>query len=586
MKIIATFLFNGKNYVIYLKGDNVIFGYFNNGDIDNKLNSDEMSMLYCVYDQIRVQPSTSVFCGMYQINGNDFKIFMDTRNSMYSFLLNKDGKDSIPSEEQLKFLNNYYNHQKLVFNICSDDIKKFVKSGGIFFFRVVKIYVICIIVPVCSCLAFNALPDLTKFNVKYQLASISAKDLTELNKNYEYEDLIAAINQNKKLPDEDKKFLIESLALEFNENKEYMDIEAVIKKLKTLDVDYIKSFTYDNKLKKYVRIPREEGVTGIYIYLLNKIRLYDSVDEKEISENYISQPFTLAQVSKSCYFHEANHVLTNETWESVVSDLVEALRLSDTSFEFYNDIVESMQPINNNTLLLELTDELFSREYFSEYNDNNQLAEEHTGYQSKMPYIYALAELLDEKTLREYKYNTNSDIIISALLKIDDNKEKAYELITSINSIDMYTYNYTKAFYDENGDMKDMNSDEEEEFIKASREQKNNYKKIHDSFAYFYEKKYHRDMSDDMIMLSYFMNTGVATAEERQKVLDFLGIEEFYYINGVQPKGYLSSYYKEKNPGVTIYYGTSKESLEDNLSSIVIDDNNRYLEDLENRIKM
>jgi hypothetical protein len=52
-----------------------------------------------------------------------------------------------------------------------------------------------------------------------------------------------------------------------------------------------------------------------------------------------------------------------------------------------------------------------------------------------MAYIFALAEILPEEVLREYKFNENESILISGLLSIENNIEEAYKLIDSINSV-------------------------------------------------------------------------------------------------------------------------------------------------------
>ncbi len=109
--------------------------------------------------------------------------------------------------------------------------------------------------------------------------------------------------------------------------------------------------------------------------------------------------------------------------------------------------------------------------------------------------MYCLIEILSPEILREYKFNDDDSILTEGLLKISNNKEEAYQLMTSLRSINLY-----------------------KNLIEIDQEEIENYQKIYDELAYFFKAKYHRDMANDRKMLIYLYNTPVLTEEQRQKV--------------------------------------------------------------------
>lgn len=76
--------------------------------------------------------------------------------------------------------------------------------------------------------------------------------------------------------------------------------------------------------------------------------------------------------------------------------------------------------------------------------------------------MYCLIEILSPETLREYKFNDDDSILTEGLLKISNNKEEAYQLMTSLRSINLY-----------------------KNLIEIDQEEIENYQKIYDGLAYF-----------------------------------------------------------------------------------------------------
>ena len=169
-----------------------------------------------------------------------------------------------------------------------------------------------------------------------------------------------------------------------------------------------------------------------------------------------------------------------------------------------------------------------------EYCQENDYVQQYQGYEKEMVYVYGLAEILSDDILRKYKFNDNQSILISGLLEIDNNIEEVYKLISSINSVN-------------------INDNKNEE------EKKENYRKIHDGYSYFYEKKYNKKMFDDFDMLLYFYGTPIQTDEERDYIRKYLEMEDYDEIIKVIPKGYVSEFYKKNYPNVQVEYTKSGE---------------------------
>ncbi len=137
-----------------------------------------------------------------------------------------------------------------------------------------------------------------------------------------------------------------------------------------------------------------------------------------------------------------------------------------------------------------------------------------------MIYAYAFAELLPEDTLRKYKFYENNNILISALLEIDDNFDQVYKLLNSLK-------------------IENINQRQKE---------------FHDSYEYFYEKKYGEKIYTNTNLMLYFYNTLVQNSEEKRIIEEYLKENEIDNVYRIIPKGYFSKEYKKANPYITIIY--------------------------------
>lgn len=422
-------------------------------------------------------------------------------------------------------------NRNIVAKIHKDKSEK-VPNGPFYFLKwIFKVECIILIVFFVIGIVSKLIPEKSKFVMKYNIEKYFYDDVQ--NENYSYTDVIKAIESNPHISSEDKNFISNSLKKEIEENINYIDLETLIKKLETLKISYYKKYDYNKKTGKYELLnPKinSMNIMGNYNIAINRIDLYEELDEKNISKNYEKEVFDVVKANKGVYFHELNHVMTKKSLSTKMNSLSQNVNTQkiDGRSKFSINFADSIRIIHKNTFS-EMINELFTREYFDEYLQLNNEGKIYKSYEEYMIYAYALAEILPEETLREYKFNDNESILISGLLDIDNNIEEVYKLISSINTIILSD---------------DKISDKNEQY----------YKNIHDGYAYFYEKKYNKNMKEDIEMLLYFYGTPMQTEEERKIVRDFLKMDNYDEILNIEPKGYFSKDYKNKHKHIKVKY--------------------------------
>ena len=598
INIIAIINYNQKNYCIYQINDNIGYAVFCNEKLEFNIDINDIEMLNKFYNLIRYNHNYSVFCGSYRIKRNEFEIYQDTRSNLYTFVLKKNDKRYIPTEEDTILLNSYFNDENFVYynqnqkNTKNSNtnkqskplkfIKKILKVGGITVVALIS----------AATLTYN-LPQDVKSNLDYELGKTFRTDLTKKDKSYTFEDLKSAIDSNANISEEEKLFIKEVFEAEFEENKEYMDIATIIRRLKTLKIQYEKYYTYNEKTGKY-EITHENdkywGASAWYSALNNKMTcLEDEYSESEIEEKK-DEPFGFNEVDKSTYYHELNHLFTKDGLDSALSMMSENLEFLEytdyirTNSGIFENISDDMQRNCNTSIFRETINEIFNQEYVDKYYQRTQDEKRNEGYHDDWPYMYCLAEILSLDALKEYKFNDNDSIITEALLNISDNKTEAYKFMTSLKSLNLYDNLVWRAKTNNNVDefmesgISLLQAEKTEEVKQAKQEQTENYKRIHDGFAYFYKAKYNKDMSNDMNILIYLYNTPILTDEEKKKVTNFLNLPETTERVRFKAKGYFAKDYIEAHPYVTVTYLKGKDFSKIKRVTMTIDNDNRYLE--------
>lgn len=595
INIIAIINYNQKNYCIYQINDNIGYAVFCNKELKFNIDSNDIEMLNKFYNLIRYNHNYSVFCGSYRIKRNEFEIYQDTRSNLYTFVLKKNDKRYIPTEEDTILLNSYFNDENFVYynqnqeNTKNSNTKKQSKPLK-FIKKILKVSGITVVALISAATLIYNLPQDVKSNLDYELGKTFRTDLTKKDKSYTFEDLKSAIDSNANISEEEKLFIKEVFEAEFEENKEYMDIATIIRRLKTLKIQYEKYYTYNEKTGEYELThgnDRFRNAYASYDVLKNKITCFEHKYSESKIEEKKDEPFGFNEVSKSSYYHELNHLFTKEGLDSALSECSEILgflELEDyirTNSGIFENVSDDMQRNCNTSIFRETINEIFNQEYVDKYYQRTQHERRDRGYRGDLAYMYCLAEILSLDALKEYKFNDNDSIITEELLNISDNKTEAYKFMTSLKSLKLYNNLVWRAATNNNVDefmesgISLRRAEKTEEVKQVKQEQTENYKRIHDGFAYFYKAKYNKDMSNDMNILIYLYNTSVLTDEEKKKVTNFLNLSETPLSIRFEAKGYFAKDYIEAHPYVTVTYLDDKDFSD---VTMTIDKDNRYLE--------
>lgn len=324
IKIIAIINYKQKNYGIYQKNGKINYAIIQNGEFKFELKSKEKEILDKFYNLISYNSNYSVYCGNYQIKQKEFEIYQDTRSKLYTFVLNKNNKRYIPDQEDIILLNTYFNDEKFVYYHPKQENNKKTKTLK-FFKRVLVEGGMAAIALISTAVLTYHIPQNVKSNIDYVVGKSLRKDLTKEDKSYTFEDIKVAIDSNGNISEQEKRFMEEVFEAEFEENKEYMCLEMVIRRLKTLRIQYDKPYTDIEKTKEdeLAHDKLLPSVTAYYNCLNNKITcLEGSYLEFEVEEKK-EEPFGFKEVEKSTYFHEFNHVLTKYGIDSIFTQLSE-----------------------------------------------------------------------------------------------------------------------------------------------------------------------------------------------------------------------------------------------------------------------
>lgn len=297
-----------------------------------------------------------------------------------------------------------------------NNYKEVQKESGPFYFlmRFFKILFLIIMTLLLILLIIELIPKKEKMYFRYMLGKNIIHNNSNIKNDYSFQNIINSVNSNKYLDSENKKFIIESLRKEIEENYKYIDIRKCSQRLKTLKVNF-ESIKEDKQDSKGIHF------AGNYNQFSNTIYIYDTKPN-----------LSLENCNKQSYFHELNHLI------------------STNSFKSFFEI----------DILSETLNEIFTREYF-----NEEINQELDGYDKLIDYAYAFAELLPDDTLRKYKFYEDENILIEALLEIDNNFDEVYKLLNSLN-------------------LENINNSNQD---------------FYDSYNYFYERKYDKRIEEDEI---------------------------------------------------------------------------------------
>ena len=514
---------NNKNYLVYLKDKILSFGYIDNNQIKNDLSNDELIDIKSIYNLLVGNKKDLVKLSSSKINNSLIAFFYNPNNHLYSFYEEKDNTYIKPNKDLIINLNMLFNnHEGILYEkddkISPSDVYKIIIKKG------TKV----IVVSVLASLVLSYLPSMpankTLFKIDYALDSMyKDPNLVYDNTSYSFTDVKNVIDKNENLTDEEKEFLY-GIQKEIDENVEYIDINKLKDNLANLSIKYNSSYK-NNKNKQDVLI--NYNVLGSYTYMgINKgsIDLYDSM---------FYHSTNLEDTNKATLIHELNHVLNNKP---------NLLSISGVQGNVIGGAYSVFDVEAN--VLNEMVNELFAREYGIYFNNEDEFK----GYDDLMPVMYALAEIIDEDTLRRYKFNSDDYYINNYFASIGVEDCYVYTLYKDLN------LSYNKSLTDE--------------------EKKDNNQEIYNIIKYMYEKKYGMNMDNDLLMMSYFYQSKYVSDEFNRKFEELVGIDDMVVVN---PKGYFASDYIKEHQTVDVYkYAENSDEVFVKIYSI--DEENRFID--------
>lgn len=525
MNVIKLFEFkdNNKNYIVYLKDKVLLFGYEVDNQIKNDLSNDELINIRSIYNLLVGSKENLIKLSSSKINNSLIAFFYNPNNHLYSFFEEKNNTYIKPSKNILVNLNLLFNnHEGILYdkndeNKSNDVYKIIIKKGS----KVIVVFVL-------ASLVLSYLPSMpankTLFKIDYALDNMyKDPNLVYDNTSYSFDSVKEVIDSNDNLTDEEKIFLY-GMKKEIDENIDYIDIDKLKNNLANLSIKYNSAYK-DSKNKQDVLI--NYNVLGSYTYMgINKgsIDLYDSMFYHSTS---------LEDANKATLIHELNHVLNNKP---------NLLSISG----YQGNVVGKAYSVFDveGNVLNEMVNELFAREYSTNFANNDDF----NGYDDLMPVMYALAEIIDEDTLRRYKFNSDDYYINNYFKSIGVEENYVYSLYKDLN------LSYSACLTEE--------------------EKKNNNQEIYNIIKYMYEKKYGVNMENDLLMMSYFYHSNYATSKLNKQFEEIVNVDDIVV---VRPKGYFSSDYINQHQTVDIYkYAENADEIFVKIYSI--DDENRFID--------
>lgn len=500
--LIAKFNYEGKNYSIVLMNNNkIVFICYENDKLKIDLSKEEYSIVNTVYDSLLINELYSIELGIKNINGKLYRIFYDWDSKNYYWKLQN--KHDKPNKQDNIILNFRYNNNPIVL-YNSDDNHMYQESDkkSRFYTKLVNIGKKIAIVFVASGVALTAVKGCSIVNpTLYQEVKNSITEFAGIDREYNFEDIRDAIENNPNLTDTEKDFLYK-FRFVFDENNQYMNLNRTIDRLSNLKVTYVNSIC-----------PYDDTTLGTYKIIDNNITIYQAKDF-ETSDIRI-------------FTHEFYHVL------------------QDISSRFTE----------------ELSNELFTRETLRKMCDLGLIEDDSifkdefgvctkfgTGYEDYMYLYYRLADMMSEEDLRKYQFSCDENIIISSLLEIDkksnqglEGNVEAYKLLESMDEL---------RYYNNENDSYEFSNSEDA------------YKDCCNYLDNYYKKLNGIDPKEDLnvaILYGAFGSQGLKSYEVICKAVEKTIMDNGKYPSGVYckwealPKTYLYSDY----PNPLIFYQTS-----------------------------
>lgn len=478
-----TWSLNGKDYVLQID-DNLINAFIKeNGKLIPVSSEDDKRLVSFVLDNLVPDLKDSIRVSEISLGEEIYEVFLDKKRAMYFFYEKDDNKLSLPKQEVLDVLNLLYNDHKIEAYLEEDKDewalraerdwnnrnleleeelranKPVPKKKPKFYTRFVRIG--------SGFLAINialglVIPKDKRWKFEYALREPYSYSDNISKTEFSKEGIVSAIANNPNFTAEEKEFL-SNLGDVLEENKDYIDYDEVVKNLSEMYFVDKRNIFSDSTVATYT-------FAGSFKNMITRYGTYYEVSEK---------------VQQLTDLHEVGHGLTNHS---------EASALPTPIGETISGI-ESMSAFNI-PILNEIVNELFAREYYHYLTYKPGTS---TGYESYMPALYGLCEIIDSEVIREFKFQSDARILVKALREIDGDEDRAYGFLTLFNTLSAYKEIISKyaSLFDI---LYDSKLTKENYLDLMYRKVFDAYLAIGDEIKYYYEAKFDRKIDTDLMM--------------------------------------------------------------------------------------
>ena len=396
LELIGNFEFDNKLFYMFKKQNTIWFALKEAKKLSLKLTKEELNICKQVYDKITPRKEHTTYQTTIPFNGKDILIYYDEYTHLNYFLQCENGKNVVPSKDDLITLNMIFNNEKEYWESKNGGDKSGQKSEKTPYFRKVigSIANKTIIAFLCASMVFSSLPSITYAQSKDSQeieSNISVADDNLENFTYEEieEQISLALNENPYLTDEQKGWILNAKVIEMiYKNRLY--INRRLGDLKDLD------------LKMATKLDKE--TTDGYCYKDLIILKIIENKEGELSDQLMHN-----------FYHEFTH------WLSCDSSTSESL---------------------GNHSMYEILVEAFSSSYFPEYVWSDETYS--SGYSEILPFAYVLVEIFPREKVIEAMFSHSMKVLENEAKTIDP-KLGLYNFKKVESLLGMINYNYSDS---------------------------------------------------------------------------------------------------------------------------------------------
>ena len=391
LELIGNFEFDNKLFYMFKKQNTIWFALKEAKKLSLKLTKEELNICKQVYNKITPRKEYTTYQTTIPFNGKDILIYYDESTHLNYFLQCENGKNVVPSKDDLITLNMIFNNEKEYWESKNGGDKSGQKSEKTPYFRKVigSIANKTIIAFLCASMVFSSLPSITYAQSKESQEIESNITLVADNNlgNFTYveiaEQITLALNENPYLTEEQKGWILNAKVIEMiYKNRPY--INRNLGDLKKLKIEMAP------KLDK-------ETTGGLCYKDIIKLKIIEN-KEGELSDQLMHN-----------FYHEFTH------WFSISSPTNESL---------------------GNHSMYEILVEAFSSSYFPEYVWSDEVFS--SGYSGILPFAYVLVEIFPREKVVEAMFSHSMKVLEDEAKTIDPkwglyNLKKVESLLGMIN---------------------------------------------------------------------------------------------------------------------------------------------------------